>query len=272
MKLYQSFVTKSDCFAANGTIVPEGFILHSIGCPQPKAQPIIDNWNRPSPSYTDASGQVRKSWIPCAHAVVEPTGNAYQLLPWTMRGWHAGGSANNSYIGVEMTEPSCIKYTPGSATWTTTDMEAVKAHVKAVYQPTVEIFALLCKQFKKDPLKDGVILSHAEAHARGIASGHSDPEHLWKAVGLTMNQFRQDVANFMKGVAPKPPVQAPAAKTIMTVTTALNLRKGPSTATQILKVMPKGKKVEVLEKTAGSTWWKISVDGVVGYTSHKFLI
>ena len=54
---------------------------------------------------------------------------------------------------------------------------------------------MLCKQFGLDPLKDGVILSHKEGCARGIASNHGDPEHLWNQLGTgyTMNGFRAAV-------------------------------------------------------------------------------
>jgi len=57
------------------------------------------------------------------------------------------------------------------------------------------LFAFLCKEFQLDPLKDGVIISHREGHTRGIASGHEDPEHLWRGLGsgYTMDGFRRDV-------------------------------------------------------------------------------
>ena len=58
---------------------------------------------------------------------------------------------------------------------------------------TLEHFTV-CKEFHFDPLADGVILSHAEAHQRGIASNHADVEHLWRRFGLTMDGFRRDVA------------------------------------------------------------------------------
>ena len=37
------------------------------------------------------------------------TGDIYQTLPWNHRGWHGGGSSNNTHIGVEMCEPAAIK-------------------------------------------------------------------------------------------------------------------------------------------------------------------
>ena len=54
---------------------------------------------------------------------------------------------------------------------------------------------MLCKEYNLDPLADGVIVSHKEGHARGIASNHGDPEHLWKQLGMgyTMDTFRKAV-------------------------------------------------------------------------------
>ena len=42
----------------------------------------------------------------------------WYLLPnssWNDRAWHAGGSTNNSRIGIEMTESDCVKYITGSS-------------------------------------------------------------------------------------------------------------------------------------------------------------
>ena len=59
----------------------------------------------------------------------------------------------------------------------------------------VELFAMLCSSYDLDPLADGVIISHREGHARGVASNHGDPEHLWTQLGMgyTMDGFRSDV-------------------------------------------------------------------------------
>ena len=179
MKIINSFLTNNDCYKANKKIVVEGLILHSVGCPQPKSSVFINTWNKPN---------VEK----CVHGFIEP-GYIYQTLPWNHRGWHCGGSGNNKYIGVEMTEPNTIKYTGGSSWVETSGGMNTKNHVLGTYKTAVELFAYLCKEFKLDPLKDGVILSHSEAHKRGIASNHGDVEHIWTKFGLTMNQFRKDV-------------------------------------------------------------------------------
>ena len=60
---------------------------------------------------------------------------------------------------------------------------------------------MLCKKYGLDPLADGVIISHKEGCARGTASNHSDPEHLWTQLGTgyTMDGFRREVRAGMDG-------------------------------------------------------------------------
>lgn len=52
-------------------------------------------------------------------------------------------------------------------------------------------------------MKDGVIISQREGCARGLASNHGDPEHLWNQLGTgyTMNGFRKAVQAAMKTTA-----------------------------------------------------------------------
>lgn len=188
MKLIQSILTKSGCYQAGRTIAVKGLMIHSVGCPQPRASAFISNWNR-----GDANA--------CVHAIVEPGGDVYQTLPWNHRGWHCGGAGNNTHIGVEMTEPATIRYT-GGADWTETgDESGTRKHVLATYKYAVELFAYLCKQYKLNPLADGVIISHSEGCKRGIASNHGDVEHIWGRFGLTMAQFRKDIRTEMDGGA-----------------------------------------------------------------------
>ena len=188
MRLIQNYLTKSGCYQANRKIAVKGLMLHSVGCPQPRASAFIGNWNR-----ADADA--------CVHAIVEPGGDVYQTLPWERRGWHCGGAGNNTHIGVEMTEPATIRYT-GGANWTETgDGSNTKNHVLATYKYAVELFAYLCKQYKLNPLADGVVISHSEGHKRGIASNHGDVEHIWGRFGLTMAQFRRDIKAAMDGGA-----------------------------------------------------------------------
>ena len=193
MKLVQSILTKNPCYTAGRKITVKGLMLHSVGCPQPKASVFIKNWN--SPSYDSA----------CVHGFIDGNdGTVYQTLPWNHRGWHCGsgskGSGNNTHIGVEMCEPACIKYT-GGANFTCSDTAAAKAVAKRTYEAAVDLFAYLCRQYNLNPTADGVIISHREGHSRGIASNHGDPEHLWNGLGMgyTMDGFRKAVKAVMDG-------------------------------------------------------------------------
>ena len=193
MKLIQNYLTESGCYQAGRTISVKGLMIHSVGCPQPKAAAFMNNWNKPGVTA-------------CVHAIVEPGGDVYQTLPWNHRGWHCGGGGNNTHIGVEMTEPATIRYT-GGANWTETgDGSNTREHVFATYQNTVELFAYLCVQYGLDPLADGVVISHSEGHKKGIASNHGDVEHLWSKFGLSMAQFRRDIKAAMEAGGDNAPV------------------------------------------------------------------
>ena len=126
MHLYKHYSVNNPCYKNNVNKAdsryttfqqrgPLGLMLHSVGCAQPSAKVFADQWN--------------KSGIEVAvHAVLQADGTVYQCLPWNYRGWHAGASANNTHVGVEMTEPSQIKYTGGS-TFTVLDKAAAQAHI-----------------------------------------------------------------------------------------------------------------------------------------------
>ena len=198
MKLVQSIMTKNPCYTAGRKTTVKGLMLHSVGCPQPNASVFIKNWN--TPSYGTA----------CVHGFIDGNdGTVYQTLPWNHRGWHCAsgpkGSGNNTHIGVEMCEPASIRYTGGSS-FTCSNLSAARTSVKKTYEAAVELFAYLCKLYGLNPTADGVIISHREGHARGIASNHGDPEHLWNGLGMgyTMNTFRKDVKEKMQGGTVKP--------------------------------------------------------------------
>jgi N-acetylmuramoyl-L-alanine amidase CwlA len=136
LKLVKSYLTENPCYSKNLARTdaryisfqdngPKGLMLHSVGCPQPSANVFIKNWNKAS--YDRA----------CVHAFIDAnTGIIYQTLPWNFRGWHGGGTSNNTYIGVEMCEPSCIKYT-GGANFSVTNEELARQAVERTYNAAV---------------------------------------------------------------------------------------------------------------------------------------
>ena len=233
MKLVESILTKNPCYTAGRKITVKGLMLHSVGCPQPSASVFVKNWN--SASYSSA----------CVHGFIDGNdGTIYQCLPWDHRGWHCGASGNNTHIGVEMCEPACIKYTSG-ANFTCSDKATAQAVAKRTYEAAVELFAMLCEKYSLDPLADGVIISHKEGCARGIASNHGDPEHLWTQLGLpyTMDTFRAAVKATMGGGAAAPSVVSGTKIMGVSVATADQMKayiktKNPKVAQSVLDMVP----------------------------------
>lgn len=186
MEIKKMLCTESDCYKAGKKITVKGGMLHSVGCPQPKAEVFQKNWNKPNVKA-------------CVHAVVGKDGVVLQCLPFDARGWHGGGACNDTLVSLEMTEPATIKYTGGSNWIELGDGSNTKAHVLETYKHAVAFFAQMAKDFGFNPLDPNCLMSHAEGHKKGIASNHGDVEHIWKKFGLTMSQFRKDVKNAMVG-------------------------------------------------------------------------
>ena len=218
MEIVESILTNNPCYKAGKRIQVKGLMIHSVGCPQPSAEVFVRKWN--NADYGRA----------CVHAFIDAnSGKVYQTLPWNHRGWHCGGGGNNTHIGVEMCEPPCIKYT-GGASFTCTDEGRAKEMVERTYKAAVELFAFLCKEYGLNPLADGVIISHKEGHDRGIASGHGDPDHLWRQlnIGYTMDTFRQDVNRAMSGTLEKKTVEVKEAAADMLQAQPANGNMQPS--------------------------------------------
>lgn len=256
MNIKSAIMTKNPCYQERNIQV-KGLMLHSVGCAQPSAEVFIRKWN--NASYDRA----------CVHAFIDAnTGDVYQTLPWNKRGWHCGDSGNNTHIGVEMCESSYITYTSGTS-FKATNKTKAKADARRAYKAAVELFAMLCKKYNLDPTKKGVIVSHREGYALGIASNHGDPEHYWNGLGLgyNMDTFRRAVKTQMgksEKPAAKPAQEKPTTTKPKETTTkpkndhagaktftaskkgtykvearaGLYLRKGPSTLYDSVAVMP----------------------------------
>lgn len=199
MNLRQQFLTKNDCYKAGKKITPKGVMVHSTGANNPNVKRYVqgdsiigantsgNHWNQSNYEWKQKYGVPLNK---CVHAFIGKFANGsvgtVQTLPWDCRGWHGGHQvANDNYIGFEICEDGLTNPT----------------YFKAVYQEAVELTAMLCKEYKLDPLKDGVVICHSEGHNRGIASNHADVMHWFPKHGKTMDDFRKDVYTAMNNNA-----------------------------------------------------------------------
>ena len=181
MNLHTLIFTENACYKANRKITVKGIMVHSTGANNPWLKRYVgpddgllgknrynNHWN----TYHPGGREV------CVHGFIgkldDGTIATYQTLPWDHRGWHAGGSANNTHIGFEICEDGLSDPT----------------YFRAVYNEAVELCAYLCKQFG---LTEADIICHSEGYKKGIASNHGDVMHWFPRHGKSMDTFRADV-------------------------------------------------------------------------------
>lgn len=187
MQTKQQFATQNDCYKANGKLAPKGIMVHSTGANNPYLKRYVqpddgllgvnkngNHFNTPRPGGRKV----------CVHAFIgklkDGTVACYQTLPWTMRGWHAGGKANDTHIGFEICEDDL------------TD----KKYFEEAYNMAVDLCVHLCREFG---LTEQDIIDHSEGYKKGIASNHGDIGHWLKRYGKTMDDFRGEVKSRLEG-------------------------------------------------------------------------
>jgi N-acetylmuramoyl-L-alanine amidase len=202
MNLRKLILTNNACYKAGRTIIPKGIMVHSTGANNPNLKRYVgpddgllgknqynNHWNQEKPGGRQV----------CVHAFIGKLADGsiatYQTLPWNHRGWHCGsgskGSGNDTHISFEICEDGL------------TDA----AYFNAVYKEAIELCAYLCKEYKLDPMADGVIIGHYEGHKRGIASNHADPGHWFPKFGKSMDTFRTEVKRLLTAVETPTPTE-----------------------------------------------------------------
>lgn len=192
MNLRKLIFTQNECYKAGKKITVKGLMLHSTGANNPNLKRYVgpDDGLLGKNAYNNHWNQARPGGRQvCVHGFIGKLADGsiatYQTLPWNHRGWHAGGKANDTHIGVEICEDS------------TND----KVYFDKVYQEATELFAYLCKEFNLNPLT--AIIDHSEGRKLGLASNHADVSHWFPKHGKSMNTFRNDVKKLMEAEVEK---------------------------------------------------------------------
>lgn len=187
MNLNKLIFTENACYKAGRKIKVKGIMVHSTGANNPWLKRYVgpddgklgknqynNHWN----TYHPGGREV------CVHGFIGKLADGsiatYQTLPWDHRGWHAGGSANDTHIGFEICE----------------DGLSDKTYFNKVYKEAVELCAYLCKQYG---LTEQNIICHSEGYKKGIASNHGDVMHWFPKHGKSMDTFRADVKTLLGG-------------------------------------------------------------------------
>jgi len=208
--------------------------IHSIGTAQDEAEAIASYMNQNSPGgivheICDAKEE-RKTVI---------------LLPEDNLAWADAGYGNQHSYTMELAESDQMEYIPNSADYIVKDEAILKEDIFRVYNTAVVRVAELCIKWGFDPsekLTNGLhrVYSHKEAHTKGLASNHGDPDHIWERFGLSMTKFRRDVKNTIKSLQEPVYENGSRYKTTM----RLSVRMAPRAGAPYLKYkdIPKGKK------------------------------
>ena len=189
MNLHKLIFTENACYKAGRKITVKGIMVHSTGANNPWLKRYVgpddgllgknqynNHWNTHHPGGREV----------CVHGFIGKLADGsiatYQTLPWDHRGWHAGGSANNTHIGFEICEDGLTDAT----------------YFAKVYKEAVELCVYLCRQFD---LTEQNIICHSEGYRKGVASNHGDVMHWFPKHGKSMDTFRADVKNLLATTA-----------------------------------------------------------------------
>lgn len=194
----EAICTGNRRYKAAEHFTPTGVVLHSIGTPQPRAEVLQRYWQNDGSPYV-------------VHYMVDDQ-NILHCMPDNLKCWHVGSPGNSEWLGIEMGEPSQIKYTSG-ATFTVSDLATARAYAEAAYKNAVWLIAQLCKTYGWNPYT--AIWTHYEVTRQKLSNtDHVDPQHLWDGLGLgySLLTLRRDVAAAMgqAAAAPAPEPEVPA--------------------------------------------------------------
>lgn len=178
-------MTRNDCFTAGRKITPKGIMIHSTATPGVMAASWFSRWNK-----SFKAGEINRQV--CVHAFVDDK-EVWQYLPWNHRGWHAGGAANNTHIGIEICEPAGFSYA-GGANMVGYDVARNENYFRRAWQNAVDLCVMLCRTYG---LTSKNIIDHSEGHRQGIASNHADVMHWFPKHKESMNSFRAAVQSAM---------------------------------------------------------------------------
>ena len=271
-KYTQFYLTENDCYKQGKKMKPVGIVVHSTGANNKTLKRYVgpDDGKLGKNLYGNHWNQGGHS--KCVHAFIgvlnDGTLACYQTLPWDMKGWHAGGAANNTHIGFEICE----------------DAQTDKKYFEESYEMAAQLCAFLAKKYG---IKVKDIISHKEAHDMGLGSNHGDPHYWWKRYGKNMDTFRERVSELMGNVKveveePSKPAtekkeDTPKKSEYYKVTNipdndpGLNMRSTPANNGKVVAVLKKNTVVISTGNTKNG-WYEVDYNKKIGWVWPDYLV
>lgn len=189
-KFYETIATYSGAYKANRRIKPRGIVIHSTGAENPNLwRWVNDPVNAGTNTNQNYFGGENDERQVTPHAVFGlDIDNHYaieKILPYDYRCWGCGndklGSFNDSHIQIEIAE----------------DYGLTREYLLKALNSVCEWAAYLCIEHNIDVAN---VVSHKEAHDLGYASNHGDPEHWLSKYGITMDNVREKIREWIRRI------------------------------------------------------------------------
>lgn len=191
MDIIEAMAVNNPCYKKGTPMTPVGILVHSTGANNPYLKRYVDAPNEVGENKNNNTWNTANTNV-LVHAFIGYDKNndvrVAHVLPYNVACWGCGSGSNGSYnrnpvghIQFEICEDGLDN----------------ELYLKECWRVAVEYCAELCKTYGFDPMKN--ITSHYEAHSKGYASNHADPKHWFSKFGLSMDDFRKAVSEYMNG-------------------------------------------------------------------------
>lgn len=180
-KILQKLISKN---RSGKTLAAKGTVAHETATPGATAENEYKYFNN------GAGGRSAS-----AHAFVDYD-CIIQTVPWNEQAWHAGGTANRNYIGIEF-----CNYNDA-------------AKFEEIWKRAVWLFAWVhVNVLKVTNINKDTLMSHAEVSTKWRETTHQDPVAYFAKFGKTVDDFRAAVQAEINGMIGQPQQSAqPQAK------------------------------------------------------------
>lgn len=222
---------------------PVGIVVHETATPGATDESESDYFNKTT----------RKASV---HAFID-WDSITQKIPVDEVAWHAGPTANNRYLGIELCHAT------------------TKAQFSEVWKRAVWYFAWLFVNYLRIyTVTQQNLPSHADCTRWWHETDHTDPESYFKEYSKTVQDFRDDVQkeinNQLKPLV-KPtikPTIKPMSVPLIVIPATLHCRVNPSTLCKVVKDFHHGDKLTAIGEEG--SWWKLDINGTPGYVSKEY--